>query len=72
VLSLFPLLVTMASLLGYVPIPHLFEGLCPGSSQEMHLWPILFAVLLVALIAGSLLYMGSALIQSLDEHRRLN
>jgi hypothetical protein len=38
----------------------------------MHLWPILFAVLLVALIAGSLLYMGSALIQSLDEHRRLN
>jgi membrane protein len=27
VLSLFPLLVTMASLLGYVPIPHLFEGL---------------------------------------------
>jgi membrane protein len=27
VLSLFPLLVAMASLLGYVPIPHLFEGL---------------------------------------------
>ena len=27
VLSLFPLLVTIASLLGYVPIPHLFEGL---------------------------------------------
>ena len=27
VLSLFPLLVLMASLLGYVPIPHLFEGL---------------------------------------------
>ncbi len=27
VLSLFPLLVTLASLLGYVPIPHLFEGL---------------------------------------------
>ena len=27
VLSLFPLLVSMASLLGYVPIPHLFEGL---------------------------------------------
>ena len=27
VLSLFPLLVTMASLLAYVPIPHLFEGL---------------------------------------------
>ena len=27
VLSLFPLLVTMASLLGHVPIPHLFEGL---------------------------------------------
>jgi membrane protein len=27
VLLLFPLLVTMASLLGYVPIPHLFEGL---------------------------------------------
>jgi len=27
VLSLFPLLVFMASLLGYVPIPHLFEGL---------------------------------------------
>jgi membrane protein len=26
-LSLFPLLVSMASLLGYVPIPHLFEGL---------------------------------------------
>jgi hypothetical protein len=25
VLSLFPLLVSMASLLGYVPIPHLFE-----------------------------------------------
>ncbi len=27
VLSLFPLLVSMASVLGYVPIPHLFEGL---------------------------------------------
>ena len=27
VLSLFPLLVSMASLLGYVPIPHLFQGL---------------------------------------------
>jgi membrane protein len=27
VLSLFPLLVSMASLLGYVPVPHLFEGL---------------------------------------------
>jgi membrane protein len=27
VLSLFPLLVSMASLLGYVPIPHLFESL---------------------------------------------
>jgi membrane protein len=27
VLSLFPLLVSMASLLGYVSIPHLFEGL---------------------------------------------
>jgi membrane protein len=27
VLSLFPLLVSMASLLGYAPIPHLFEGL---------------------------------------------
>jgi len=27
VLSLFPLLVSMSSLLGYVPIPHLFEGL---------------------------------------------
>jgi membrane protein len=27
VLSLFPLLVSIASLLGYVPIPHLFEGL---------------------------------------------
>jgi uncharacterized BrkB/YihY/UPF0761 family membrane protein len=27
VLSLFPLLVSMASLLAYVPIPHLFEGL---------------------------------------------
>ena len=27
VLSLFPLLLSMASLLGYVPIPHLFEGL---------------------------------------------
>src|ERR1700694_5311794 len=27
VLSLFPLLVSMASLLGYVPIPHLFEDL---------------------------------------------
>ncbi len=27
VLSLFPLLVSMASLLGYIPIPHLFEGL---------------------------------------------
>jgi hypothetical protein len=26
VLSLFPLLVSTASLLGYVPIPHLFEG----------------------------------------------
>jgi len=26
VLSLFPLLVSMASLLGYVPIPHLFEA----------------------------------------------
>jgi membrane protein len=27
VLSLFPLLVSLASLLGYVPIPHLFDGL---------------------------------------------
>src|SRR5581483_4205092 len=27
VLSLFPLLVSMAALLGYVPIPHLFEDL---------------------------------------------
>jgi len=27
VLSLFPLLISLASLLGYVPIPHLFEGL---------------------------------------------
>jgi membrane protein len=27
VLSLFPLLVSLASLLGYVPVPHLFEGL---------------------------------------------
>jgi membrane protein len=27
VLSLFPLLVSMSALLGYVPIPHLFEGL---------------------------------------------
>ncbi len=27
VLSLFPLLVSMASLLSYIPIPHLFEGL---------------------------------------------
>jgi membrane protein len=27
VLSLFPLLVSIASLLGYVPVPHLFEGL---------------------------------------------
>src|ERR1700731_5332353 len=27
VLSLFPLLVSMASLLGYLPVPHLFEGL---------------------------------------------
>src|SRR6478672_11292609 len=27
VLSLFPLLVSMASLLGYAPIPHLFDGL---------------------------------------------
>jgi membrane protein len=27
VLSLFPLLVSLAALLGYVPIPHLFEGL---------------------------------------------
>ena len=27
VLSLFPLLVSMASLLAYVPVPHLFEGL---------------------------------------------
>ena len=27
VLSLFPLLVSMAALLGYVPIPHLFDGL---------------------------------------------
>src|SRR5580765_5578050 len=27
VLSLFPLLLSMALLLGYVPIPHLFEGL---------------------------------------------
>jgi membrane protein len=26
VLSLFPLLISLASLLGYVPIPHLFES----------------------------------------------
>jgi membrane protein len=42
VLSLFPLLVTMASLLGYVPIPHLFEGvlslmarLVPGDGMSL-------------------------------------
>jgi membrane protein len=41
-LSLFPLLVTMASLLGYVPIPHLFEGvlslmarLVPGDGMSL-------------------------------------
>jgi len=33
VLSLFPLLVSMASLLGYVPIPHLFQGLCKPDGQ---------------------------------------
>lgn len=42
VLSLFPLLVSMASLLGYVPIPHLFEGflglmarLVPGDGMTL-------------------------------------
>ena len=42
VLSLFPLLVTMASILGYVPIPHLFEGvlslmakLVPGDGMSL-------------------------------------
>ena len=42
VLSLFPLLVTMASLLGYVPVPHLFEGvlslmarLVPGDGMSL-------------------------------------
>jgi membrane protein len=42
VLSLFPLLVSMAALLGYVPIPHLFEGLLtlmaklvPGDGMSM-------------------------------------
>jgi membrane protein len=42
VLSLFPLLVSMASLLGYVPIPYLFEGLLglmarlvPGDGMNM-------------------------------------
>jgi membrane protein len=42
VLSLFPLLVTMASLLGYVPIPRLFEGilslmsrLVPGDGMSL-------------------------------------
>ena len=42
VLSLFPLLVSMASLLGYVPIPHLFEGflslmarLVPGDGMSL-------------------------------------
>ena len=42
VLSLFPLLVTRASLLGYVPIPHLFEGvlslmarLVPGDGMSL-------------------------------------
>ncbi len=33
VLSLFPLLVSMASLLAYVPIPHLFEGLLEFNGQ---------------------------------------
>jgi len=42
VLSLFPLLVSMASLLGYIPIPHLFEGflglmarLVPGDGMSL-------------------------------------
>jgi len=42
VLSLFPLLVTVASILGYVPIPHLFEGvlglmakLVPGDGMSL-------------------------------------
>jgi len=42
VLSLFPLLVSMASLLGYVPIPHLFDGflslmarLVPGDGMSL-------------------------------------
>src|SRR5512146_2901936 len=42
VLSLFPLLISMASLLGYVPIPHLFEGflslmakLVPGDGMSL-------------------------------------
>jgi membrane protein len=42
VLSLFPLLVSMAALLGYVPIPHMFEGLLtlmaklvPGDGMSM-------------------------------------
>jgi len=42
VLSLFPLLVLMASLLGYIPIPHLFEGflslmarLVPGDGMSL-------------------------------------
>ena len=42
VLSLFPLLVSLAALLGYLPIPHLFEGvlglmakLVPGEGMNL-------------------------------------
>jgi hypothetical protein len=38
VLSLFPLLVSMASLLRYVPIPHLFEGLSPYGQARSRKW----------------------------------
>jgi hypothetical protein len=39
----------------------------------MHFWPILFAILLVDLIAGfAMFYAGGAPIQNSDNHQRLD
>lgn len=43
VLSLFPLLVSMASLLGYVPIPHLFGSFKPNGQARSGRWDELSA-----------------------------
>jgi hypothetical protein len=41
--------------------------------KKMHLWPVLFAALLVALLAGfAVFHLAGALIQSLNHHPKLD